>query len=201
MIASLQGRLVEVMANRIVLDVGGVGYEISLSRESLARLPAIGEGLRVLTHQHVREDTLALYGFLSGIERDLFKLLLSVSGIGPKVAITILSGIAVEDFYLAIRNEDLAKISSIPGIGRKTAERLVLELKEKAMLFSPLAPRGTKIHTANAKQGDATRALMSLGYRQNQAQTAVEKVIRKGDGKNTSVEDLVKEALKLVGSA
>ena len=194
MIASLHGKLIETAANRIVLDVAGVGYEVFLSKESFGRLPTVGESVRGLTHQHVREDTLALYGFLSGVERDLFKLLLGVSGIGPKLALTILSGITVENFYLALRNEDLAKISSIPGIGRKTAERLVLELKEKAMLFSLHAPK-------TVKQGDATRALMSLGYKQNQAQSAVEKVVRKADGKNASVEDLVKEALKLVGSA
>ena len=202
MIASLQGKLMEVSANRIVLDVGGVGYEISLSRDSLARLPAMGEGLRVLTHQHVREDILALYGFLSAGERDMFKLLLGVSGIGPKVAMTVLSGITAEDFYAALRNEDLERISGIPGIGRKTAERLVLELKDKAALLASLAPKGAKVHAAGAKQGDAAQALISLGYKQNEALAAVEKVMRKSaGGKNASVEDLVKEALKLVGAA
>ncbi len=201
MIAFLQGKLIEAAPNRVVVDVNGVGYEVTLSQISFQSLPPAGEMVRILTHQHVREDTLALYGFVSGKERDLFRLLLGVSGIGPKVAITILSGITVEDFYLAVRQEDLARLSGISGIGKKTAERILLELKEKAVLFSSLQGKGGgRALDADGRQGDALRALIALGYKQNQAQSAVEKVVRGKDHKKASVEDLVKEALKLVGT-
>src|SRR3989338_1323658 len=142
MIAFLQGKLTEASANRAVVDVGGVGYEVTLSNMSFQILPKMGENVRLLIHQHVREDTLALYGFLTNDERDLFKLLLGVSGIGPKVAINILSGITAGDFYQAVRDEDLVRLSSIPGIGKKTAERIILELKEKATLMTSMQKRG-----------------------------------------------------------
>ena len=200
MIAFIQGRLSEASANRVVVDVGGVGYEVALSSQSFQGLPRVGETVRLLIYQHVREDTLALYGFLTNEERDLFKLLLGVSGIGPKVAINILSGITAEIFYQAVRDEDLVKLSAIPGIGRKTAERIVVELKEKAVLITSVQKKGTRVHAADAKQGDALRALIALGYRQGPAQAAVEKAMKGAGGKKPSVEDLVKEALKLVGS-
>ena len=164
MIAFLQGRLAEANSNRVVVDVGGVGYEAVLSSQSFQLLPKVGENVRLLIHQHVREDTLALYGFLTKDERDLFKLLLGVSGIGPKVASNILSGITAGDFYRAVRDEDLAKLSGIPGIGKKTAERIVLELKEKAVLIMSVQARGTRVLASDARSGDASRALMALGY-------------------------------------
>ncbi len=201
MIAFLQGKLAEADSNRIVVDVGGVGYEVVISSLSHQLLPRLGEQVRVLVYQHVREDTLALYGFLSNKERDLFKMLLGVSGIGPKVAINILSGISAEDFYLAVRQEDLARLSTIPGIGKKTAERLILELKEKAKVLAALPAKGGKLRADDVKQDDAMRALIALGYKQNQALLAVEKAAKGSDAKKkSSVEDLVKEALKLVGS-
>ncbi len=201
MIAFLQGKLTDANANRIVLDVNGVGYEITVSTQSFQRLPRVGEALKILTYQHVREDLMALYGFLHERERDLFKLLMSVSGVGPKLAITILSGISVDDFYSAVKDEDIARLSSIQGIGKKIAERLAVELKDKAVLLAPAVPKGARVIGAGAKRDDATRALMALGYKQNQAQTAVEKVITKSDQRNRTIEDLVKEALKLVGTS
>ncbi len=201
MIAFLQGKLTDANANRIVLDVHGVGYEVTVSTQSFHRLPGIGETMKILTYQHVREDMLALYGFLHERERDLFKLLMSVSGVGPKLAITILSGIGVDDFYNAVKDEDIARLSCIQGIGKKIAERLAVELKDKAVLLAPAALKGARVIGAGAKRDDATRALMALGYKQNQAQTAVEKVITKSDQRNRSIEELVKEALKLVGTS
>ena len=198
MIAFLQGKLSEAEANRIVVDVGGVGYEACLSSHSFRRLPALGGQVRILTYQHVREDTLALYGFLSDKERDLFKLLLGVSGIGPKVAMNILSGITVEDFYRAVREADRLRLSGVPGVGKKTAERLLVELKDKVLVLAAASAKEMRGVISDAKYGGAMRALIALGYKQAQAQTAVEKVAKKMESKKASTEDFVKEALKLV---
>ena len=201
MIAFLQGRLAEAGANRVVVDVGGVGYEIAVSAQCSRMLPAPGAAIKILTHQHVREDALDLYGFLNENERDLFKLLLGVSGIGPKVAMNILSGIAVEEFYRAVRDRDQVKLSSVPGIGKKTAERLLLELREKAAVLSSAPAKGTRAAIIEGRHGDALRALIALGFKQLQAQTAIEKVAKNMDGQKTSTEELIKEALKLAGKA
>ncbi len=201
MISFLQGKLAEANANRVIVDVNGVGYDVTVSAQSFQHLPPAGQSIKILTYQHVREDTLALYGFLQEKERELFKLLLGVSGVGPKLAITILSGIGVNEFYTAVKDADHARLSSIAGIGKKTAERLAVELKEKAKLLAMEAPKGALVLSSGAKREDAMRALMALGYKQHQAQNAVEKVITKSDHRANSIEDLVKEALKLVGSA
>jgi holliday junction DNA helicase RuvA len=198
-IAFLQGNLIEVTGNRIVIDVNGVGYEVSLSGQSAKNLPDIGQGVRVLTYQHVREDVLALYGFLSGRERDLFKLLLSISGIGPKVAMNILSGITAEDFYLAVRNGDRMRLSGIPGLGKKNAERILVELKEKAILLSSQWT-GKAALIEDARHGDATRALIALGYKQNKAQSAVEKAMGQKSAQKATVEELIKDALQWVNA-
>ncbi len=198
MIAFVQGVLTEIAPNRAVVDVGGVGYDVYVSAQSQRALPSVGKTVRLLTYQHVREDALDLFGFVSAEERDLFKMLLSVSGIGPKMAMTILSGITTEGFFRALRDEDRDKLSLVPGIGKKTVERLIVELKDKVALMLPEA-KGMR---GEGKQTDAVRALLALGYKQSQAQSALEKAARlhKDKDRKPSTEDLIRDALRLVSA-
>src|SRR5438477_7551199 len=131
MIAHLRGRLIAKHPNNIVVEAGGVGYELTISVPTFSELPAAGSEVAMHVHTHVREDALALYGFLRREEKQLFEKLLSVSGIGPKLAITVLSGMAAQEMATAIRGNDVSRLTKIPGIGRKTAERMVLELRDK----------------------------------------------------------------------
>src|SRR3989449_11477931 len=132
MITFLDGKLVSALPTQAIVDVGGVGYEVFIPLSSYDKLPAPGQPVRVLTHLHVREDAHVLYGFMSGAERDLFRLLVNnVSGIGPKLALAVLSGMSVTNFKSAVVNSDVAALAKISGLGKKTAERIVLELKDK----------------------------------------------------------------------
>jgi Holliday junction DNA helicase RuvA len=176
-IARLTGVLEEKSTDRIVLDVGGVGYELRVSLSTFAMLPEEGAETRLFVHTHLREDALTLYGFATGAERALFERLLSVSGVGPRIAIQLLSGLDPERLGHAIRAGEVATLSRVPGIGRKTAERIVLDLREK------LDPgRGSRRRTAGAaEQGsereieaDVLSALVNLGYPARDAERAVE---------------------------
>src|ERR1700746_15401 len=131
MIAHLRGRLLSKHPNQVVVETAGVGYEVNISVPTFSELPANGSEVALHIHTHVREDVIALYGFLRPAEKQLFEKLLTVSGIGPKLAITILSGMAADEMTGAIRGNDVAKLTRIPGIGKKTAERMVLELRDK----------------------------------------------------------------------
>src|SRR5947208_3784546 len=132
MITFLDGKLVSALPTQAIVNVGGVGYEVLIPLSSYDNLPAAGEPVRILTHLHVREDAQILYGFMTGPERDLFRLLVNhVSGIGPKLALAVLSGMSVDRFKAAVVNADITSLSKISGLGKKTAERIVLELKEK----------------------------------------------------------------------
>ena len=169
MIAHLRGRLISRHPGQIVVETGGVGYELAISIPTFSALPAAGAEVALHVYTHVREDALALYGFLRAEEKQLFEKLIAVSGIGPRLAITILSGMPAENLIAAIRGNDLAQLTRIPGVGRKTAERMVLELRDKLDAFAA-APAATP---ASAMEEDVVSALVNLGYQRGIAEKAV----------------------------
>ena len=178
MIAHLRGKLIARHPNQVIVDAMGVGYDVTISVPTFSELPPAGGEVALHIHTHVREDQIALYGFLRPEEKHLFEKLLSVSGIGPKLAITILSGMATDEMTSAIRGNDVARLTKIPGIGRKTAERMVLELRDK------LPPVGTdQVHVVpslTAVQEDVLSALMNLGYQRPSAEKALSTVEKNG---------------------
>jgi Holliday junction DNA helicase RuvA len=194
MITSLSGTLTELSPTNVTVQIGGIGYEISIPLSSFDKLPKVGCECKLLTYLHVREDILQLYGFITHEERDLFKLLLTVSGIGPKTALSILSKITVTNLKGAIASGNTELLSDTPGIGKKTAQRVVMELKEKMGGFgiktSKPLPKGEE-YVIN----DAVRALVNLGYKQIPAQGAIEKAFAETDGE-VKLEELLKKALK-----
>ncbi|HTN43120.1 MAG TPA: Holliday junction branch migration protein RuvA [Nitrospiria bacterium] len=203
MIASLTGILVQKTPQSVIVDVHGVGYEVVTPLTTFYRLPSENETVRFWTHTHVREDALQLYGFSSREEKNVFLLLLGVSGIGPKLAINILSGLPLAELIAAVKRGDVAQLSSIPGIGPKTAARLALELKEK-MVGVEVAD-STKAGPPEGKDRqeieDAVSALVNLGYKSPLAKDAVKKVLGTGNGgpaRAMGIEDLIKESLKVL---
>ena len=192
MIARLWGHLRERGHEDVVVDVGGVGYHVYVSTQTLAALPAEGTEVDLFTVTHVREDALQLFGFAEPGERALFQLLQSVSGIGPRLALNILSGMPAAELREAIRRRDLVRLTRIPGVGKKTAERMSVELADKlaALPEAPAARRDGATHDVAAQ---AVSALVNLGFRLPEAEGAVETAMRAG----TSVlEDVVREALR-----
>lgn len=171
MIAHLRGKLISRRPNLVIVETGGVGYDVTISVPAFAELPSLGSEVALHIHTHVREDQIALYGFLRHEEKELFEKLITVSGIGPKLAITILSGMPADDMVNSIRANDLARLTKIPGIGRKTAERMVLELRDK------LPPVGAdQVHVVpslSATQEDVLSALVNLGYQRAAAEKAL----------------------------
>ncbi len=174
MITSLEGRLAEKHPTRVVVVCGGVGYEVHIPLSSHDRLPALGAECRILTHHHVWADGQALYGFVTEAEREVFRLLLEVSGIGPKTALSALSGLSVRDLIAAIVNGDVKRLTTISGIGRKTAERIVVELRDRISkgdaLAAVTAPAGGA-ESSDPRIRDALEALVSLGYKLAEAQS------------------------------
>lgn len=197
MITFLDGKLVEKQPMRLVLDVGGVGYELHIPLSSYDGLPAPGERCRMLTFDYVREDQHSLFGFRTGEEREMFLLLLEVSGIGPKIALAVLSGISLRELTAAIAAGDVRRLSSAPGVGRKKAERMVVELKDKIGKAGALAALPGAAGEAigdDARLKDAMLALVSLGYKQADAAALVRAVAPSLDAKAT-VEDVIRKAL------
>jgi holliday junction DNA helicase RuvA len=197
MITFLEGRLVAALPTQAIVDVNGVGYEVFIPLSSYDKLPVAGQPIRILTHLAVREDAHVLYGFMSAAERDLFRLLVNnVSGIGPKLALAVLSGMSVPNFKAAVVNSDVAALARISGLGKKTAERIVLELKDKlgvaAAWEAAAAPHAPTPEQEQANE--AVLALIALGYKQVDAHKAVHELQQKGEAK--SAEELVKLALK-----
>jgi len=169
MITFLHGRLTNALPTQAIVEVGGVGYEVFIPLSSYDKLPAPGEMVRILTHLHVREDAHILYGFMTAAERDLFRLLVNhVSGIGPKLALAVLSGMSVSNFKSAVVNSDVASLSKISGLGKKTAERIVLELKDKLGVAAAWeVASGAHAPTPEQEQAnEAVLALIALGYKQ-----------------------------------
>jgi len=191
MIAHLRGRLLAKHPNQAVVETGGVGYDITITVPTFSDLPAAGSEVALHIHTHVREDLIALYGFLHPAEKQLFEKLIAVSGIGPKLAITILSGMPADEMVSAIRSNDVAKLTRIPGIGKKTAERMVLELRDK--LPSEAFGEMAALPAISSIEEDVLSALMNLGYPRPAAERTLATVSR--NGKGGSFELLFREAL------
>jgi holliday junction DNA helicase RuvA len=196
MITFLEGVVVEKDPTRVVLNVGGVGYEVFIPLSSYDRLPAPGDACKILTYDHVREDLHALYGFLTADERRMFLMLLNISGIGPKLALTTLSGLSIRDLKAAIAQADVKRLSSISGIGKKTAERIVVELRDKLGAGEAMEAivAQEEMSPENARTRDAILALISLGHKQADAQQIVRAVVA-GAKPDVTVEEIVRRAL------
>ncbi len=178
MIGLLRGRLLEKRPNQVILDVGGVGYLVAVPLSTFAALGELHAEVTLLIHTHVREDALSLYGFLSAREKHLFELLLGASGVGPSLALKILSGMNVEELVPAIRSGDLARLTKIPGVGRKTAERMVVELKDKLEAVVVEAEKPAAASPAGI-EADVKSALVNLGYDERTAEAAVAEARRR----------------------
>ena len=198
MITFLHGKLVEALPTQVTVDVNGIGYEALIPLSSYDKLPSPGQDVRLLTHLVVREDAHILYGFMSAAERELFRLLINtVSGIGPRTALNILSGINVTAFRGAVANGDVKSLSQISGVGKKTAERIVVELKDKIGAVGALEATSARraLSPEDQKVNDAVLALMALGFKQVEAHDSVRK-IQGLLGPKATVEDLVRACLK-----
>jgi Holliday junction DNA helicase RuvA len=199
MIAHLRGTLLEKHPNQAIVDVQGVGYELAIPISTYSALPDAGAEVRLRVHTHVREDTIALFGFASSEEKKLFEKLIAVSGIGPKLAITVLSGLAAGDLVAAIRSGQTERLVRIPGVGKKTAERIVLEMKDKLDGFgSPPAAvsAAEKPVVLNDLEMDVLSALVNLGCQRAAAESAIRKAAATGAG--GEFEPLFRRALELV---
>jgi len=198
MIASLRGALLEKRPNQIIVDVHGVGYDVAIPISTYSSLPETGAEVSVRVHTHVREDAIALFGFLTTDEKMLFEKLISVSGIGPKLGITVLSGLAAADLTNAIRSGDIQKLTRIPGVGKKTAERIVLELRDKVDLVAGTAiPVSTEKSTPFTDiEYDVLSALINLGCQRPAAETAIRKAV--AGGAPATFEPLFRKSLELV---
>jgi Holliday junction DNA helicase RuvA len=191
MIAHLRGTLLAKHPNQAIVEVHGVGYDVAISVPTFTEMPAAGAEVALHIHTHVREDALSLYGFLRLAEKQLFEKLLTVSGIGPKLAITILSGMPVDEMVGAIRGGDLARLTRIPGIGKKTAERMVLELRDKLPALTGASE--ASVSPANPVEEDVISALVNLGYQRAAADKAL--LTARGGKSPQTFEALFREAL------
>ena len=191
MIAHLRGKLLVKHPNQAIVETAGVGYDVTISVPTFSDLPAAGGEVALHIHTHVREDVIALYGFLRSSEKVLFEKLISVSGIGPKLAITILSGMAADEMVHAIRSNNLAQLTRVPGIGKKTAERMVLELRDKLPEAGPVAVSAAP--AISAVEEDVLSALINLGYQRPAAEKVLAIAGKNGAGKSFDV--LFREAL------
>jgi Holliday junction DNA helicase RuvA len=178
MIAHLRGKLLAKHPNQAIVETGGVGYDITISVPTFSDMPGVGGEVALHIHTHVREDMIALYGFLRSAEKKLFEKLITVSGIGPKLAITILSGMAADEMVHAIRGNDIARLTRIPGIGKKTAERMVLELRDKLPMEKPGEVLAAL--TLSPVEEDVLSALVNLGYQRTAAEKALALVSKNG---------------------
>lgn len=195
MIYTIKGTLTEKNPTFVVIEANGVGYGLHISLATYERLKEVGAEASLLTYLHVREDALQLFGFSENQERELFLALISVSGIGPRLAVSVLSGISVNDLCTHIRNKDAAKITKVPGVGKKTAERLILELQAKVDKIGISANVETNTFSGIPFMEEAVLALQSLGYKPSDARSSVEK-IKDRIPEKASVEDVIKIALQ-----
>jgi Holliday junction DNA helicase RuvA len=199
MIAQIRGLLLEKRPGVAIVETQGIGYQVFVSLSTFYDLPEATQGVRLHTYTHVREDLLQLFGFSTFLEKEIFQILIGVSGIGPKLALNILSGIAPAELIASLQSEDVARLTQIPGVGRKTAERLVFDLKEK---IGKIAGRGETPKEEKGKKGqvvdDVVSALVNLGYRKNQAESVVEQVWRQRP--DASLEEILKESLRALAA-
>jgi holliday junction DNA helicase RuvA len=199
-IAHLRGSILEKSPTRIVIDVNGVGYDVFVPLSTFYGLGEPGSGIALRIHTHVREDALILYGFATRLEQELFERLIGVSGIGPKVALAVLSGIEPQEFIRAIERGDLARLTAIPGVGKKTSERIVLELKDRLpRAHVAAAAAGATGSEAPILREDVVSALVNLGYHRPLAEKAAEAALTSiGSGSDASFERALKQALREV---
>jgi len=201
-IGRLRGTLLEKLAPEVLIECGGIGYEVTMPMTSIYALPEQNEQAIIYTHFVVREDAQLLYGFANKIERKLFRLVIKVNGVGPKLGLAILSSMSADQFVSCVAHDDLTSIVKIPGVGKKTAERLLIEMRDRLKDWQvtnttavndsmPLDLQHEKAFVSNAK-GDATNALISLGYSQQQADKAIRSIFKA----ELSSEDLIRDALK-----
>jgi Holliday junction DNA helicase RuvA len=196
MIGSLRGKLVDKRPNQALIDVGGVGYQVQIPLSTFASLGALHDEVTLLIHTHVREDQLSLYGFLTAREKQCFELLISASGVGPALALKILSGMGVEDLVPAIRKGDLAQLVLIPGVGKKTAERIVVELRDKLAVVD--VRETGKPSTRPQLESDVASALANLGYDARSIDRAIEKA---DAARGADFETLLRAALQILGNS
>lgn len=202
MIGYLKGELAEKQPPVLVIDVQGVGYEVEAPMSTFYRLPAVGSSVKLLTHFVVREDAQLLYGFSTAQERMLFRTLIKVNGVGPKMALTILSGIEAEDFARCVAHDDTATLVRLPGVGKKTAERLIVEMRDKMKDWSPESPAedfdtqmpGLSVETKKDGRQEAESALIALGYKPAQATKAIANALKSVP--DDDVEGLIRQSLK-----
>ena len=206
MIAHLSGTLLSKQATSVIVDVSGVGYEVNIPLSTFYDLEDTGSNVKLRIYTHVKEDALQLYGFKTARERELFINFISVSGIGPKLGIALLSGMSADELIASIRSNNLARLTLIPGVGKKTAERLIVDLREKmaALSTSQLEEEtGAQPATAEGSPEDSVRSealsgLMNLGYQRSAAERAIDSAL--GEGGDISVESILKRSLKKLGS-
>lgn len=202
MIAHLSGTLLAKQATSVILDVGGVGYEVTIPLSTFYEMEEPGAHVSLRIYTYVREDALQLYGFKTARERELFLRLISVSGVGPKLAIAMLSSLTAEEIIAAIRTNNLVRLTSVPGIGRRTAERLVVELRDKlASLVAgePAAVAGPSAPSEDALREDTLSALLNLGYPKTAAEKAIAQAMR--DGAPANVQEVLRRSLRLLAKA
>ncbi len=194
MIGRLEGILTEKGADRLLIDVHGVGYEVLIPFSTYYELGKIGDTVSLRIYTHVKEDALSLYGFLTGKEKKLFTQLIQVSGIGPKLGITILSGLPVNEFVDAVMDGDVVRLNKIPGVGKKTAERLILELKDRVADLFPELQEDRVAGVSSSLQTDVVSALVNFGYARNTAERAVSRALE--EAKTDRFEVLLRDSLK-----
>tara|TARA_B100000212_G_scaffold336734_1_gene310499 strand:+ start:751 stop:1344 length:594 start_codon:yes stop_codon:yes gene_type:complete len=195
MISYLRGKIAYKAPMQAVIDVGGVGYGMSISLVTYDQLPVLGEEVLLFTHMHVREDRMELFAFADEGEREVFEMLISVSGIGPSLALTILSGMTLRDLQEAIVHERVSELTGIKGIGKRTAERLVLDLRDKVSLSADVSEGKRQEETGSNISEEAAMALMALGMTSSEARQTVRKAIER-NGSDLTVQQLIKLALK-----
>lgn len=200
MISYIRGELTDLMQEKIVVDVGGVGYGIYMPQQSMAQLPVIGSQVKIYTYLNVREDCMQLFGFLSKDDLQIFKMVINVSGVGPKYGLNILSALTPDELRFAVLSNDVKAITKAQGIGKKMAEKLILELKDKFDIYEAIDSHmehtvSNAYDSLQEVQTEAMQALVALGYGSSEAMRAVRSVIDKTDG---TVEDILKHALKSI---
>lgn len=197
MIAYLKGELIRKTPISVTVDVHGVGYEVFVPLSTYYELPSAGKTVSFKIYTQHKEDTLKLFGFLTEEEKEIFETLIAINKVGPKMALTILSGMSIRALLSAVSNNDVDRLCSIPGVGRKTAERLILELRDKLKNLEAPKDQSAVSPSANGTMDDALSALINLGYKRPQAENALKKVAA-GSETNTALERLIKDSLKIL---
>ena len=199
MIALLRGSLIEKNPSRLIVDVGGVGYDVLVPLSTFYVVGEVGAGVTLRVHTHVREDVIALYGFATGLEQNLFERLIAINGIGPKLALAALSGIEPAELIKAIRLHDVARLTAIPGVGKKTAERIVLEMKDRLPAALQAAGEPAALRPEDQLRDDLLSALINLGYQRPAAEKAIEKAL--ADTANPPFDQALRQVLRALMKA